>query len=450
MNFITFLAEGDTQIYVSTTGGIRRYDRFTNEWLSPITTLDGLPDNRVQRIAFDPNTRDLWFETSIGTGRWQIGLESVSLIGQRPPRLRSPRTFSNPPNVFPPFGHFIERTWIRAPRQDYPITDVLTDSWNNLWVGTWGLGVGLADLRDEQLKFLQYGPLNNNVSAIYRDGESIWIGGGDAFGSPSQGITRLNLNSGDWEYFHRFQTSGMDMSHITAILSDSTQVWFATHNGLMRYSKNGERWYSYRESAQKLGKLTALARDEKRLWLGTEFGLSILDLKADTIRTVEGSENFVIQSLVAGEEYIWAGTNSGLYRCHRGDSTWQSTPLPVGFAKRGIPALTTYDRQVWVATESPAGLLRLETADSTWQEFPLSEIGNSLNVSLAADTSRVWVGTDDGAFRLHIHRKQWRQLTMRDGLLNDRIQSVLLDGDFVWFGTPDGISRYHWANDFFE
>ncbi|MDA0747530.1 MAG: hypothetical protein O2954_13500, partial [bacterium] len=80
MNYVTSLAEGDQQIFVGTTGGIRRYDRFYRRWLPPVTTLDGLPDNRIYDLAYDPNTGDLWFDTPSGAARWLSRLESVSFF----------------------------------------------------------------------------------------------------------------------------------------------------------------------------------------------------------------------------------------------------------------------------------------------------------------------------------------------------------------------------------
>ena len=64
-----------------------------------VKTLDGLPDNRVQRLAFDPNTGDLWFETPSGGGRWISRLEIMSLIGQTPAILRKPKLTNNIPHI---------------------------------------------------------------------------------------------------------------------------------------------------------------------------------------------------------------------------------------------------------------------------------------------------------------------------------------------------------------
>ncbi len=448
MNHVTALAEGDVQIYVATTGGIRRYDRFANRWLSPLTTLDGLPDNRVQRLAYDPNTGDLWFDTPSGSGVWMSRLETMSLATRDPvPQHYPPRAI---PPVMLPFGYYLENNWIQGPRRTYAITDILIDSWRILWIGTRGLGVGRADLRDEQLEFLHFGPMTENVTAIALDGDRIWFGGEDTYRGPARGITRYHPSTDTWEYFQPEDIIGLDDVRVSAILPDSTDVWFGTWGGLVRYTKKSGQWLTYRLYGRNSDRITALARDSQRLWIGTRAGLRILDLKADTLRTVEGSERFAIRALDAGPDFIWAGTDWGLYRCARRDVTWAPVRCPEGLTKGPISAVFARAGKVWAAVEAPPALIHQSGSDTTWQRFPLSEVGGSRRVAIAADTSRVWVATDQGAFRLDIARKLWKDYTRFSGLIHDRVHAILLDGDYVWFGTQEGASRFHWARGFFE
>ena len=449
MNYVTSLSEGDNVIYIATTGGIRRYDKFTKTFLSPLTTLDGLPDNRVQRLAFDQNTGDLWFETPSGGGRWISRLDIMSLVGQTPAILRKPKLQEHLPSVVMPFGYYLEPNRIRGPRQDYPVTETLIDAWGDFWLGTWGLGVGRADMRDEQLSFLRYGPLEENVTAIARDGDAIWFGGEDTYRAPARGITRYHTKSKTWEYFEAAQIIGLDNPQITTILPDSANIWFGTHRGLTRYNRKENRWFTYRDSRQ-WGRVTALARGHRRLWIGTQSGMAVLNLKDDALRLVKGSENFRITTLVTGPKNIWAGTRFGLYKCPREDIVWHPAQDPDNHTQRSIVALSVSQDKLWAATDAPPGLIRLNAPDSTWSEFPLSEVGGSQYVAVTADTSRVWVATDMGAFRLNLNDQLWKSFTPTDGLIHDRVQALLLEDEYVWFGTAQGVSRFHWAKDFFE
>jgi len=445
MNYITGLAEATDVIYVATTGGIRRYDRFARQWLPPLTTRDGLPGNNVQRVAYDAATGDLWFDTRNGTGRYLSGLQIVMRGGVFPANLSS-HAVPQMPSLFPPFGYYLESNRIIAPDRQVAITDALIDSWRIFWLGTWGLGVGRADLNDQQLEFLPSGPLAENISALAKDGDAIWIGGENTFQKPARGITVFHPKAGAWQYYEADQIIGLDDAQITTILPDDQTVWFGTHSGLTRYSKRAKRWLVYRDSRH-WGRINTIARDGNTLWLGSDRGLALLDVKADSLDQVSGSENAVIEALVTGPRFVWAGTEAGVFHAARGKRTWR--PIASEFAKRPVRALAISGDHLWVATETPPSLVEYHTVQHTWREFPLAEIGSGLRITVAADTSRVWVGTASGAFLLDVPRQIWTHYTPIHGLIHARVQAVLRDGKHLWFGTANGLSRFDWTRALF-
>ena len=446
MNYATALAEGGNIIYMATTGGIRRYDLMTGQWIAPLTTLDGLPDNRVQRIGFDANTGDLWYETPAGAGRWLSNLQVFFRGGTPPPHVYQPHAIPHVPPLIPPFGYYVDPRRIIGPRRDFAITDMLIDSRRNLWIATWGLGIGHADLSDRHLRFLPYGPLDENVMAMARDGDAVWMGGEETFRSPIRGITRYYPGTGTWEYFDTDVTMGLDDAQITVILPGADHVYFGTHHGLMRYEKGANRWLTYRDT-RSWGRIHALARDGHTLWIGSDRGLGLLDVRTDSLGSVAGSERAVIRSLITGSDLIWAGTETGLFQCQRGDRTWRAVADIRGFAKRSVRALSLHNHTLWVATEMPGGVLSYTPSDSTWREYPMTEVSGSRRISMAADSAHVWLGTDNGAFLLDVSRHHWRQYTPIHGLIHPRVQAVLRDGEYIWFGTAEGLGRYHWVRD---
>jgi ligand-binding sensor domain-containing protein len=80
----------------------------------------------------------------------------------------------------------------------------------------------------------------------------------------------------------------------------------------------------------------------------------------------------------------------------------------------------------------------------------LTEIGAARRTSVAADSTRVWIATESGAFRLRSDTGMWKRFWTTDGIIDDLVQAVCLEGEYVWFGTRRGASRYHLASDFFE
>jgi ligand-binding sensor domain-containing protein len=449
MNYVTGLAQSNEAIYVATTGGIRRYDRFAQKWLSPLTKRDGLPDNRVQSIIFDPNARELWFDTPSGPGRWLEGLQTIFLGGGPPQQSLQSRTRTRMPPIVPPFGYYVENNRIIGPRQDFAITQTLIDNWNNLWIATWGLGVGMANLNDQQLHFDQFGPIEENVTALAIDGNTIWVGGEDTYRAPARGISRYDRNTQKWEYFEAAHLIGLENPQIRTILTDSTTVWFGTHKGLMRYNKQLNRWLTYRDTKQ-WGRVNALAKDRHILWIGSERGLALLDTRADSLDRVSGSEQAIINAMATGSSHIWAGTETGLYKCARGSRTWRVMSDEQNFSKRSIRALAMHDSTLWIATENPSTLLCHHIDSNTWQEYPLAEIAGSQGVSIAVNDKHVWISSDQGAFLFEKSRHLWTRYHTTEGLIHERVQAILLDQDDIWFGTGEGLSRFHGTGAFLE
>lgn len=449
-NVVTSIAEGETEIYFGTSGGVRRYHRFRQAWLRPITTADGLPDNSVNRITYDRDTGDLAIETRTGTARWMSRLEALAPGGfvELGPIDGIPRI---PSSIVPPFGYYITGSVIRGPHRTYRITDVMVDSWNVLWIGTDGLGVGRADLTFNELEFLRSGPLVRNVTALEIDGEDVWVGGQDDFEVYARGMSRFDREHGKWTYYEREAVRRMDDTQVYDILADDTDVWFATERGVVRYRKDQRSWDTYRygrsASTRRVRRTTSLARGAGRLWLGTRTGLALVDLGADTMRAVGGSEQFRIRDLASGARYVWAATNRGLFRTPADDVTWAPvTSHPA--AERPILAVDTNQDTTWVLATSPPALLISTGPDSTWRSLQLPEAVGTTRASLSAAGERAWIGTQTGVLRVNTRSGRLTTLDTIDGLLDDTVHVVRLDGPYVWIGTRQGLSRYHWAEDF--
>ncbi len=444
MNFVTDLAEGEDEIYIGTTGGVRRYGRFRDDWLPSLTTIDGLPSNLVERMTYESSTGDLHIQTPDGTARWMSRLETV-MAGGTPQFFDRPAS-RIPPDVMMPFGYFVQGSLIRGPRRDYRITDVLLDSWNNLWVGTAGLGVGRADLRFSSLEFLRHGPIEQNVTALAVDGHEVWLGGRDDFGTFARGISRYNTRSDTWDYFEEEVVYGLDDAQVTVILPEGKNVWFGTDRGLLRYRTDRDAWVTYRFSRwtnRRIGPTTALIQDDTRLWIGTPTGLAVLDLAVDTLRTVSGSERFEIEGMATGRTALWAATDRGLFRCPRGDATWE----PSSVSTSPVRDVHAKGDTLTVVLAAPPAVLVVTHPDSQTIEWPLPESAGSRTIDVLRDGLRAWVATDQGVLVTDLRTGNWRKITRVDGLVDEEVRSVALEEDYIWFGTRHGASRYHWARD---
>jgi len=67
-------------------------------------------------------------------------------------------------------------------------------------------------------------------------------------------------------------------------------------------------------------------------------------------------------------------------------------------------------------------------------------------IKLVCNKRYVWVATKNGVLRLDKKFQTWTKYTTYDGLLDNFVQDLVLDGDYIWFGTPQGVTRFYWNN----
>jgi hypothetical protein len=64
---------------------------------------------------------------------------------------------------------------------------------------------------------------------------------------------------------------------------------------------------------------------------------------------------------------------------------------------------------------------------------------------IVADSDVVWLGTEGrGVLKYLKTENRWRTFTTDDGLLDDSVRDIFMDGDYAWFGTAKGLTRFYW------
>lgn len=489
--YINSISIGPQYIYFGTTGGITRFDRYRNRWDTPYTTSDGLSENWIERVAYDPSTQYIWCLTrnrSINyyqptEKRWYISNSAPQgLLFQEPPQVTYPDFFTEFEYTFLTQGYeaSIQDRYLRT----YSLTYSVTDNWNTMWIGTWGLNVGKADLHTQRLQLLRFGLIEPNVATMAFDGPAIWLAGiGELHGS--QGITKFNRRSNQWTYYEARYIDGFGSDNVTSIAADRRYVWFGTYYGLAQLDKKKDSWKTFTISdGLSDNEVLDLSLYRKILWIGTAFGLSMLDRETGAIRKVE-NENLatsIVYDVEVDDGTIWAATNHGLYSRQKEHLEWDlfidrddrlgGVVAEIAVAKgsvwfAAIPSWAAEER-LFLRTQAhqlstgkprvpgkeslPISLFlsKLDTDTHTWEQyFPTGTFSFGTIYDLAVDDSLAWIATDEGVLKFDRRRDRWRRFTDEDGLLNNLVQTILLDGDHVWFGTPQGVTRFYW-NDLYR
>ena len=469
--YITSITMDFDHVYFGTTGGVIRYDRYEKKWDLPFTTSDGLPDNWIRNIAYNPDRNEIWVDTYSGAAMYQPIFREWSEEFDFPAHLaKSDTSRLNLPNFFMKYGltHLPDKYIMDSNLDQYKITNYLKGDFDDLWIATWGLGAGVASLRHLQLKMLKFGLYDKDVKAILIDKDDMWFGGSGFF-YRSQGITRYNRKTGTWNYYSAHYTSSLVSNQVNVIEADSKFVWLGTEDGLARFDKKKNSWKSYNTfKGLPDNEVTALKQEGDILWIGTRFGLAFYIAKKDSIRKVNDPllKGIYIYSILADSHFVWVGTERGVYAQDKSKRTWYrfSTPDNLLFGQvRSIAKYSSGDSldsssqdstdrktysgkdEIWFGTDM--GILGYNPVTDEKiiyrSKFDLPEANV---IKLVCDKRYVWVATENGVLRLDKKRDFWTKYTTEDGLLDDFVQDVVLDGDYIWFGTPQGVTRFFWNN----
>jgi len=448
--YVTSMDRDDEYLYIGTTGGVMRYDHWKEEWDTPLTTSSGLPDNRVLDLVVDDENREVVIFTRRGASRFDPFLERFRTVGDMPP-VR-PRDDFEYPDLLPDFelnyyrtdnGAYLIDSYLRR----FPLTAHLTDEWGVLWIGTAGLGAGRARLRSGRLKMLPFGLMGRNVTALAFDGDHLWIGGISPW-EEEAGLTRARRDLQDWDYFEARFLFGMDSDDVTAIAPGSTDVWVGTLYGLCRYEKENDDWTTL-TTFQGLADdwVTDVALDGDVLWVGTSRGLTKFIVDEDSLSAVQIPlvELQKIYDIEVGPEFIWFGAEEGVYALDRAVNRWLKFTSPDGIIERTCTAISVFGQEVWFGTT--VGLTRYDRATRQWDWHPFGEqIQAGHVICLEAGPKAVWAGTENGLWKFRRQTGRWRAFTAEDGLLDNTVQAILLDGAYLWLGSPQGLTRFYWDN----
>ncbi|MBN2030184.1 hypothetical protein JW824_08050 [bacterium] len=498
MRYIHSIVLGPQYIYFGTTGGISRYHFFKNAWEFPFTVSDGLENGYVHVLAYDFNSGILWCATDVGLSYWVTGVDerrnisyqslnvnTITSIGigdeyvwlESSGRiLRGDRFgfyFRNAteeesiadqvrwsgdlakkseeqlPELFMEAGYLFHSNGTILDRElrEYAITDFYQDDFNRLWLATWGLGGGVADVKTDYLTLLPFGPYISDVKAMAWDGWGMWLGGHHP-SLETGGITWWDMENGEWIYFEARYLSQLKSDEVNSIAVSDDDVWFGTMEGLGRYDKKNGTWRNYTVYDNLWdNRVNSVILDNggKNIWVGTTWGINRIRLPNMTVEQIRDERLIrrTIYQLVVDGNDVWAGTDRGLYRYDNKDKVWEYIPGYPGMLIQKVTAISVFKNEIWFGTDDGVQVYDKQTGE--WIGYPADHdsIDRTIHCILA-DSGAVWVGTDRGVLKYHKKENRWRRFTTDDGLIDNVVNWILLDGDYVWFGTGGGLTRFYW------
>ena len=283
------------------------------------------------------------------------------------------------------------------------------------------------------------------VRSIATRGRQIWVG------LEAEGLVILQKKSLKLTNISRIETtsSPIPTTPIRALYIDSQDhLWLAaTGFGVCRQVGDLKfRNYNPENSALAGNTITAFCEDgQGRLWMGTVDGhLNYINLNSpDVGRVPEGSQSEIARNInvILGmvydpvNEYIWLVARNALcyYDLRRSAFAEFSPRIP------GCLGACRMDDKLWVSSIEGLRVIDLKSlAFRTIAGFPMS-------MALVRDGDSIWAGTyGSGLYRLDNCQAEEPEITVyseENGLCDDQINGLLLDGMYLWITTENGLSR---------
>ena len=503
--FVRHIAVGEPYVYFATTGGITRMNMFSLQWDTPWTVSNGLASNNVYLVAKDRNTGFLWAVTDVGVSRqepalerWfnvfydELGLtrnETVISIGFGDNRqvylvtsdnrwLVSDNTSADFAPIQPLFsdefirwyGHrearsgdlphfFMDGGYLFNNTRRYiddlqfrhwPITHWLRDEWHTLWLATWGLGVGRGDLNTMRLELYPFGLWDDAVDAIARDGGSFWLGGMQESREPS-GVTEWRGGAAAPSFYEPQLITGFTSDQVTAVAADARFVWFGTRHGLTFFDKHRNRWRTLTVADRLTNdEVNQVVVDGPHVWAATASGLCRIERQSvtgDSVRVQHikpaALRTIKVYDAAVQENLIWLATEFGVY-------VYDQTTDEGGFYKgidgpfdRTVYAVSVWNDEVWFGARD--GIFAFDSATKEWLDPPAKYYRTDAGINrILATRQAVWVATNGGLLKYDREQARWVEFSVADGLADDRVYSLLLDGDYLYIGGASGLTRFYW------
>lgn len=462
--YVTSATMDQTMVYFGTTGGVIRYDKFYEEWLDPLTVTDGIPNKRIDNIAYDPDWDRIWVATPSGNAYYDPTLERWYAGGEFPTQYA--RNDYNPADfaiLNTQFGYFYQDGYIsdRFGRR-FQLTWGIADDFDNLYVGTWGMGPVYINTRYNDLDLIPYGPYGDNISTVVKIGDDFWLGDGGV-GLGSGALTLYNTRKGEWQWFEPRYTDGLASAQLMNGWGDKNIVWLGTEYGLARYDKKNNSFNTFADnSALPSVEVLSVAVGPDYVFTGTAYGLGYIDKtgkkKRETESNNEDEDSLTQQQLLNKErfigwrindlkiigDYLYMASDRGALRKRLNDNS-KFTFLQTEDSKLSTEILEIIAQgdSLYFLTHNDIVIVNTKTEQSSivtdlsyFPEWRLRQI--------AADGRNIWAATDIGLWKYRINDGYRRLFTAGAGMISDDIRGMVLDGDYIWLATPRGLIRFFW------
>lgn len=448
----TVLDGGDGNLYIGHVNSgfsiLSLKDRTIKNFQHEPGNPTSLPGNEVSTILKD-SYGNIWLGTDRGLVLYNANTQSFITFGQ---------------NKSDKYGTLSSRI--------FSITQLKN---NKLWVASELNGIAILDLKQSQFlspeeitfEFIREGDdsrslSNASVRYIYQDSfDNVWLGtwgGGINFISSEPSLfTTINYSP------IPDNDSSLNNKIVSSICTDNDgRLWFGTDGGGINVFEDNKRIAIYKKETGELrsNSVQCSLRDSKgNLWFGTFLGsVSLYNPRTKTFRSINpmGKTDLDVRTFYEDNRHrIWIGGNEGIFVYEPDKMEAVQHYLTNNSELHGnlIRSITQDEEgRFWIGTFGDG--LGIYTPDfHLIKRFYQKEgfCSNTINQIYQDREKRMWVATGDGLVCFRSSKDtEYKIYQRKDGLINTYIQAIIEDRQGnIWFSSNKGIGCYVTGKDCF-
>lgn len=361
----------------------------------------------------------------------------------------------------------------RAVRESGAVNALATDTVRSIaeardgeiWLGTTATGLVSVDtatgatLRERHDGAAPTSLPNDTISCLFRDHNGlVWVGGASTLSHYDPGqhlISTLFGGNPSRRVIH-------DNSIAALTAMPDGRVWMALDGGGIEILDptlgSSTRIPASASPALAKGELTAIgAAPDGSVYLGTANGLYHAASDGSSIRHVVFENRSIterVERLYFDQDHLWVGGDDGVWELELVPHREPALRQHLG-SELGDPRVTVIQggkgALLWIGTRSGLVLLDRSTGTLTRQSVdpldPGALPGGMISSLLLDHRGRLWVGAFGRGIQVEDGedaqgRPRFRRLTTRDGLPQNSVDMLLMDGKgMVWASTDDGLAQ---------
>ncbi|BBN83545.1 hypothetical protein PA25_35300 [Pseudoalteromonas sp. A25] len=334
---------------------------------------------------------------------------------------------------------------------------ILVDRSGLVWLGTWGAGLNRYNPHNSALRLFtksinKANTLSHEDVRCFLELENghIWVGnsqtGIDIIDPQFGVIGGLRPKPND--------PKGLGDGFVRTMEEDRNgNIWVGTANkGLYRYSLADQRFYHYskEDGLPSVAVVFLLETPEQLLWIGTSDGVALLDLRTNTLRSLNHITGYqllngksVMSMAYMPDGNVWVGTRNGLFVISQQNQVVLEVSKIAGTTSSlsgNYVSNLLVDSQKRLLVATSQGLDRLITFDGNTAEFEsidklASRPPRAGGVLLEDERGRLW----NGYGWVSPKDKSWHDMTTGDdwrvGTIWTGSYAKLRDGTLLFGGT---------------